>query len=141
MTKTEMRNYLEGHFYASKKIKALEAERRQLRMNAQGGAVSFEGNYTATKQNATENNLVRLADEEKEIDEEIFKLHEEQRKVRQLIAELHDNDLEAVLIYRYILHKTIEETAVKLNYAERTVKVKQNKAIEKLCPLMPENAL
>lgn len=136
MTETEMRNYLEGHFYASKKIKALEAERRQLRINAQGGAVSFEGNYTATKQNATESNLVRLADEEQRIDDEVSKLKNEQREVRQCIAELHDNDLESVLIYHYILHRTIEGTAEELNYHPNTVKKKIKRAVLKLCTKM-----
>lgn len=136
MTETEMRNYLEGHFYASKKIKALEAERRQLRMNAQGGAISFEGNNASSKSNGTESNLMRLADEEKEIDEQIVKLKKEQKKVRQLIAELHDNDLEAVLIYRYILHHTIEESAEQLNYHPNTVKEKIKRAVTKLCTKM-----
>ena len=73
MTEVQMRNYLEGHFYASKKIKALEEERRQLRISAQGGAVSYEGNYTTTKANASERTLVRLADEEKKIADELDK--------------------------------------------------------------------
>ena len=51
MTEVQMRSFLEGHFYASKKIKALEEERRQLRITAQGGAVNYEGNYTTTKSN------------------------------------------------------------------------------------------
>lgn len=136
MTEVQMRNYLEGHFYASKKIKALEEERRQLRINAQGGAVSYEGNYTTTKQNASERNLVCLADEEKRIDDEVIRLREEQQKVRKLIAQLHDNDLEAVLIYRYILHHTIEDAAEELNYHPNTVKEKIKRAIGKLCTKM-----
>ena len=136
MTETEMRNYLEGHFYASKKIKALEAERRQLRMNAQGGAISFEGNNTTGKPNATERNLMRLADEEKEIDEQIVRLRQKQRDIRQLISSLNDDDLEAVLIFRYIVHNTEEQTAEKLNYAPRTVQEKIKKAVSKLCVKM-----
>lgn len=136
MTETEMRNYLEGHFYASKKIKALEAERRQLRMNAQGGAISFEGNNASSKSNGTESNLMRLADEEKEIDEQIVKLRQKQREIRQLINSLNDDDLEAVLIFRYIVHNTEEQTAEKLNYAPRTVQEKIKKAISKLCVKM-----
>ena len=136
MTETEMRNFLEGHFYASKKIKALEAERKQLRMNAMGGAIGYEGNYTATKQNATERNLVCLADEEKKIDEEISRLKETQRRVRKLIDELHDDDLEAILIYRYILHHTIEESAEELHYHPNTVKEKIKRATAKLCTKM-----
>lgn len=136
MTETEMRNYLEEHFYASKKIKALEAERRQLRMNAQGGAISFEGNNTTGKSNATERNLMRLADEEKEIDEQIVRLRQKQRDIRQLISSLNDDDLEAVLIFRYIVHNTEEQTAEKLNYAPRTVQEKIKKAVSKLCVKM-----
>jgi len=137
MTENEMRSYLERHFYASKKIKALEAERTQLRLNAMGGAINYEGNNTATKENATERNLVRLADEENKIDREITLLREKQQEIRRLIASLGDDDLEAVLIYRYILHNTIEETAEALHYAPRTVKLKQNRAVLKLCPLLP----
>ncbi|MBP5362259.1 MAG: sigma-70 family RNA polymerase sigma factor [Ruminococcus sp.] len=136
MTEIEMRNYLEGHFYASKKIKALEAERRQLRLNAQGCSVGYEGSYASTKQNGTERNLISLADEEKNIDEQIVKLRAEQKKVRQLIGELHDNDLEAVLIFRYILHHSIEESAEQLNYHPNTVKEKIKRAVEKLCTKM-----
>lgn len=136
MTETEMRNYLEGHFYASKKIKALEAERRQLRSNAQGGAISFEGNNTSSKSNGTESNLMRLADEEKEIDAEIKRLKAKQRDIRQLISRLDDDDLEAVLIFRYIVHNTEEQTAEKLNYAPRTVQEKIKKAVSKLCVKM-----
>lgn len=136
MTETEMRNYLEGHFYASKKIKALEAERKQLRMSAQGGAISFEGNNTTGKSNATERNLMRLADEEKEIDEQIVRLRQKQRDIRQLISSLNDDDLEAVLIFRYIVHNTEEQTAEKLNYAPRTVQEKIKKAVSKLCVKM-----
>ena len=136
MTEVQMRNYLEGHFYASKKIKALEEERRQLRISAQGGAVSYEGNYTTTKANASERTLVRLADEEKKIDDEIVRLRNQQQRIRQLIAELHDNDLESVLIYRYILHHTIEDAAEELNYHPNTVKEKIKRAIAKLCTKM-----
>ena len=136
MTEVQMRNYLEGHFYASKKIKALEEERRQLRINAQGGAVKYEGNYATTKKNGTESKLLCLADEEKKIDDEVARLREEQQKIRHLIAELHDNDLEAVLIYRYILHHTIEDAAEELNYHPNTVKEKIKRAIAKLCTKM-----
>ena len=136
MTEVQMRNYLEGHFYASKKIKALEEERRQLRISAQGGAVNYEGNYTTTKSNASERNLVRLADEEKRIDEEVTRLRDKQREIRQLIDSLEDDDLEAVLIFRYIVHNTEEQTAEKLNYAPRTVQEKIKKAIIKLCVKM-----
>lgn len=136
MSEYEMRKYLESHFYASKKIKALEAERTQLRLNAMGGAVSYEDNNTSSKTNGTERKLMRLADEEAELDRQIVKLRVQLREIRELIASLHDDDLEAVLIYRYIAHHTEKETAEGLNYAQRTVQEKTKKAIKKLCAKM-----
>lgn len=136
MTESEMREYLEGHFYASKKIKALEAEKTQLRLSAQGGAISYEGNYAVSKENGTERKLIHLANDEAEIDEEIRQLREKQHEIRHTIDLLEDDDLESVLIYRYIAYNTEAETAVGLNYAPRTVQEKVKKAIRKLCAKM-----
>lgn len=136
MTESEMREYLEKHFYASKKIKALQLERTQLRLNAAGGAVSYEGNNTATKENGTERKLMRLADDDKDLEDQIKELEELQRDIRQLIASINDDDLETVLIYRYILHYKEQQTAEQLNYAVRTVQEKIKKAISKLCGKM-----
>ena len=136
MSEYEMRKYLESHFYASKKIKALEEERKQLRLNAAGGTISFEDSGTGSKSNGTERKLMSLADDERELDEQISGLRDLQREVRASIASLHDNDLESVLIYRYIAYHTEEETAEGLNYAQRTVQEKIKKAIKKLCAKM-----
>lgn len=138
MTEEEMRMHLEKHFYASKKIKALEAERTQLRLNAAGGAINYEDNCTGTasKSNGTERKLMSLADAEQAIDKQVLELRLLQQSIRQLIASLQDNDLEAVLIYRYILHNTEEQTAEQLNYAKRTVQEKVKRAIYKLCAKM-----
>lgn len=111
MTETEMREYLEGHFYASKKIKALQAEKNKL------------------------SSTTEISD----IESEIISLRDKQRTIRELISSLHDDDLEAVLIFRYIVHNTEEQTAEKLNYAPRTVQEKIKKAVKKLCAKMCEN--
>ena len=133
MTETEVRDYLKSHFYATQKIKALESEKFQLRLDAQGGAISFEGTGSApVKDNITELRLMKLADKEATIDQEIQRLTLHKDKVRQFIADLHDDDLESVLIFRYILYCTEEQAAEKLNYAPRTVQEKVKKAIKKL---------
>lgn len=136
MTDTEMRDYLEKHFYASKKIKALESERTQLRLNATGSAIIRDGNYATTKENGTERKLISLADREKELDDEIVELKSLQQSIRQLIDSLQDDDLESVLIFRYISYHTEKQTAAELNYAVRTVQEKTKKAIRKLCAKM-----
>ena len=49
-----------------------------------------------------------------------------------LIAKLNDSELETVLIHRYILFHTVEETAEIMNYSTRTVIRKIDTAIKKL---------
>lgn len=104
MTEREVKAFLKSHFYATQKIKALTEEAELL---------------TNDKRNSVE--------------AEIVTLKEHQERVRQAIAELNNNDLESVLIYRYVLYNTEEQTADKLHYAPRTVQEKVKKAIKKIC--------
>ena len=139
----EMRQWLNRAFYADKKAKALEALAQQCREHAQGLSASLECNDKGKSdgaENGTENALMRLV----EIEEKIIKLRVECAYVisetLETIWSLRDDDLEAVLINRYILYYTIEQTAEIMHYAPRTVRKKQKQAIEKLCLLMPCNA-
>lgn len=104
MTEQEIKKFLKSHFYATQKIKALTEEAELL-----------------------------SEDKKKTIEIEIAELKEQQERVRKAIAELHDNDFESVLIYRYVLYNTEEQTADKLHYAPRTVQEKVKKAIKKIC--------
>lgn len=104
MTEQEIKKFLKSHFYATQKIKALMEEAELLPENQRN-----------------------------DIDLEIIELKKHQERVRQVIAELHDNDFESVLIYRYVLYNTEEQTADKLHYAPRTVQEKVKKAIKKIC--------
>lgn len=113
MTKEEMRKHLDSHFHASKKILALEMEVE---------ALSSTSGKDAEVQ--------RLTDE-------ISCLREKQTAVRETIRSLNDDDLESVLIMRYINYLTVEQTADALNYARRTINEKIKKAIDKLCTSMP----
>lgn len=137
MTEKEMCKYLESHFYAEKKIKALETECNQLRLDAQGITSPMNGIPSATMRNSAERRLLELADKESELITQIESLREEQKKVRNLITKLKDNDLEAVLIYRFILHNTTEKTAELMNYSPETVKRKQKTATKKLTQFDP----
>lgn len=130
-----MRHWLNRAFYADKKAKALEALAEQCRERAQGLSASWEGNDKGKSdgaENGTENALLRLA----EIEEKIIRLRVECANVMsetlEAIWSLHDDDLEAVLINRYILFYTIEQTAEVMHYDPRTVIRKTNKAIKKM---------
>lgn len=141
MTENDVKKFLKSHFSATQKIKALEIEKKQLRFDAQGGAISYEGNYPSTKRNGVEATFMTLSEREEEIDAEIKELKQKKEKVRATIDLLNDDDLEAVLINRHITYHTVEETAEIMNYAPRTVKLKQKQAYKKLCTFLPCNAL
>lgn len=139
----ELRHWLNRAFYANKKAKALDALVQQCRERAQGLTANWECNDTGKSdgaENGTENALMRLA----EIEQKALNLRLECADILAetltAIWKLEDDDLEAVLINRYVLFYTIEQTAEIMNYAPRTVRKKQKQAIEKLCLLMPCNA-
>lgn len=142
-TELELRRWLNRAFYADKKAKALDALVQQCRERAQGLTANWECNDTGKSdgaENGTENALMRLA----EIEQKALNLRLECADILAetltAIWKLEDDDLEAVLINRYVLFYTIEQTAEIMNYAPRTVRKKQKQAIEKLCLLMPCNA-
>jgi DNA-directed RNA polymerase specialized sigma24 family protein len=139
MTELELKHWLNRAFYADKKAKALDALAQQCRERAQGLTVNWECNDTGksdSAQNGTENSLMRLA----EIEQKALALKLECANILSetltKIWELHDDDLESVLINRYVLFYTIEQTAEIMNYHPNTVKGKVKKAIQKLCTKM-----
>jgi len=137
VTENEVNRFLKSHFFATQKIKALELEKKQLRIDAQGGSISYEGNYPSSKKNAVEATLMTLSEKEEKIDNEISELKKKRDKVRAAIDLLNDDDLESVLINRYITYHTVEEVAEIMHYAPRTIKLKQKQAYEKLCTFLP----
>lgn len=137
MTELELRRWLNRAFYADKKAKALDMLVQQCRERATGLVRATEGNdkgRSSTSKNGTENALIQLA----EMEDKAEKLSAEAVKITaeiwEAIIELHDDDLEAVLINRYILFQTVEQTAESMGYDPRTVMRKIKKAIEKLSP-------
>ena len=134
------RNWLNRSFYADKKAKALNALVQQCRERATGLVRASEGNdkgKSSTSKNGTESTLMQLAEMQEQAEQLISESVKVTAEIWKAIKLLHDDDLEAVLINRYILFYTIEKTAEIMNYAPRTIKEKQKQAIEKLCTLMP----
>lgn len=135
----ELRHWLNRAFYADKKAKALEALVQQCRERAQGLSVNWECNDTGKSdgsENGTEDALMRLAEIERKALGLKLECADILSETLTKIWELHNDDLEAVLINRYILFYTIEQTAEIMNYHPNTVKCKVKKAIQKLCTKM-----
>ena len=144
MTEFEMRRWLNRAFYADKKAKAINALVKQCKERATGLVRASECNdkgKSSTSKNGTESALIQLAEMQEQAEQLSAEAVKITAEIWQAIQLLNNDDLEAVLINRYILFYTIEQTAESMNYAPRTIKEKQKQAIEKLCTLMPCFAL
>ena len=134
MDEMEMRRYLNRAFYADKKAKALDMLVKQCRDRAQKLSRGTGDNPSSGGAgSSTESALMKLAEMEEQAEKQRRSAIEVTSEIRDKISELHDDDLEAVLIHRYILFHTSEETAELLHYHPNTVKNKDKKAIRKLC--------
>ncbi|MDE5583740.1 MAG: hypothetical protein K2J08_08545 [Ruminococcus sp.] len=131
----KVRNWLNRAFYADKKIKTLDMLLKASVMHAEGLTRVQQYNYTGksdTRLNGTQDAFLELADIEHRYNiqkQELLKIYDE---VSEAISRLHDDELEAVLIHRFLLFHTIQQTADLMNYSPETVKRKQRKAIRKL---------
>lgn len=133
----ELKNWLHRAFYADKKAKALGMLAEQCRERAQGFSRGGEHNDIGKSdgaKNGTENALMKLAEMEEKFERQKVECVKISDEVSQAISKLNDIDLEAVLIHRYLLFHTIEETAEIMHYSTETVKRKQRAAIRKLTP-------
>lgn len=136
----DIKKWLNRAFHANNKANALEALVKQLRERAQSVSVCYECNDTgksSSTKNGVENAYMRLADTEMRLCNQIIELLDIDDEIRDVISKLNDNDLETVMIHRYLLFHTIEETAELINCSPETVKRKHRKAIEKLEKLTP----
>lgn len=131
----EIKYWLNRAFFAEKKANALEMLVKQCRERAQGLSHSPEGNdkgKSDSTANGTENALMKLADMELKAEQQKTEAVNISAEIQEAISQLHDDDLETVLIHRYILFHTIEETAELMHYCRETVKRKTEKAILKM---------
>ena len=135
----ELTTWLNRGFYADKKIKVLEQCVRQSRERAAGLAGCCTSNDTGRssgRKNSTEFALQRLCEQEERFRTQTAALLSINAEILDAISKLDDNDLEAVLIHRYVLYHTVEETAELMHYSVRTVMYKQRQAVKKLCTLL-----
>lgn len=135
----DLRHWLNRAFYADKKAKALDMLVSQCRERAAGLVRYPEGNDTGksgTSKNGTESALMKLAEMEEKAECQKAEAVKVSAEIQDAISMLHDDDLEAVLIHRYLLFETIEQTAEIMNYHPNTVKAKVKTAVQKICTEM-----
>lgn len=137
MTENECRQWLNRAFYANHKLEALKEFAEQCRISAQGTSINYEGNNAGKNsgtQNGTEYAYMKLAEAEDKADQQKRECELLILEIQDAISTLHDDELEAVLINRFLNFMSVEKTAEFMNYDTRTVMRKQSKAIKKLSP-------
>lgn len=120
----KVKKWLRRAFYAEKKAMALEMLVEQCRKRTPKFA----------ENNGSQEAVRRLEEMKEKLERQKIKCICISDEVSQAISLLDDIDLETVLIHRYLLFHTIEQTAELINYSPETVKRKQRDAIRKLTP-------
>jgi len=124
--------WLNRAFYAEKAAKAWKDKYQRNKALAQriSGGLASSGARSGT--NATEDALIRLSETEQKTRAKINELIQIQEEIADKIMQIDDNELQAVLVYRYLNCMTFEQIAEKMNYDVRTVRRKHVKALEKV---------
>ena len=129
--------WLNRAFYAEKKVKALESIRKRDRERTQQITANYEGKDKGKsdgRKNGVEEALMMLAESDEKYDNALHDYSMLRREIETAIESLHDDELETVLIYRYLDYKDVEQIAECMNYSLSTVKRRHKKAIEKIEP-------
>lgn len=135
MTEHEVKDWLKRVYNTYREVESLETLLAASRMHAEGLDRSGKYNYTGksdTRLNGTENAFIKLADTERRYNQQMQELVKVTEEVADAIALLNDNELEVILIHRYLYFHTIEQTAELMNYSSRTIIRKEKEAIKKL---------
>lgn len=138
MTEAEIKEYLKSPLEIRKKVNALKECRRQCRERAECISGRLKGNDKSNSNhsvNGTEDSLTALLDSEEKLIAEIHRLTQNEKEVREFISNLHSDELETVLIHRYVLGHTLTQTSTLMFCSPETIKRKSTLAIKLLSKL------
>lgn len=123
--------WLNRAFYAEKLAKAYLEKCEREKSLAQRLSRTFSES-SGSSGNSTENALIRLAVTERQTQEKLRELVCIREEITEAIQRIEDNDLQAVLVWRYLNYFTFEQTAEKMHYDKRTIQRKHQKALDKI---------
>ena len=124
--------WLNRAFHADKKAKALEAKAEYDRSIAERLTRSCSGTGGTASKNSTEDALIRLAETERLLHEELQKLVQIRYEITLAISSVDDIDMQAILMLHFLAYETFEEIAEKLNYSRATIMRKYKKSLGKM---------
>lgn len=135
MTESEVRKKLQSVRFIQYQLNAISTAVDKYRYIAEGlsSKSGVGGGRSDTRCNSTENSVLRLAETIELFEAQKAKLADTLSSVSALIAQLDDAELEAVLIHRYLLFHTVEQTAEYMHYHSNSIRNKEKRAISKIC--------
>lgn len=127
-------DWLNRAFRADQKINALIAVQEQNKSLACRCTASYEhdGGSGGSHRNSQEAIIHKICDQSVEIDFLIDHLADVRKEIGDTIATVGDDELQAILNYRYLAYKNMQDIADLMHYDKSTVQRKHKKAIEKI---------
>jgi len=124
--------WLNRAFRARKAAEAWKLKYQQDKIIAERISGGLASSGARSGNNATEDALIRLAETERKTKSKIDELIQIQEEIADKIMEIDDNELQAVLVYRYLGCMNFEQIAEKMNYDKRTIQRKHKAALDKV---------
>ena len=131
--------WLNRAFYKDKKVRALRSLLERDRARAQGLTVNYGGvdkGRSDSRENGVEAAMQICAETSEAYDKALCEYNAMRREVSQVINGMRDDELEALLTYRYLEGLPMEEIAERMHYSVRSVKYKHKQALDKVCTLL-----
>ena len=131
--------WLNRAFYKDKKVRALTSLLERDRARAQGLTVNYGGadkGRSGGRENGVEAAMQICAETSEAYDKALCEYNAMRREVSQVINGMRDDELEALLTYRYLEGLPMEEIAERMHYSVRSVKYKHKQALDKVCTLL-----
>lgn len=131
--------WLNRAFYKDKKVRALRSLLERDRARVQGLTVNYGGadkGRSDGRENGVEAAMQICAETSEAYDKALCEYNAMRREVSQVINGMRDDELEALLTYRYLEGLPMEEIAERMHYSVRSVKYKHKQALDKVCTLL-----
>ena len=129
------REWLNRAFYAEKKLNALLHKRECDRQRARRITAAIDGNDKGKSDscsNSTAEALFKLLGSDEEYSSYLKEYLDIRHEIETAIHTLEDPELEAIFIHRYLDYMKIEEIAEKMNYCDRSIKIKHKEGLKKI---------
>ena len=134
----ELKLWLNRAYWIDKKITALKSIKLENREDTQSLTAGYnsDGGSCPSKDNGQEHRLQKMIDSNIDTDklilQECEKIEPVKAEILDTIMLLQDEQLETILIYRYVNREEYESIAEKIRYSERNTYRKHKEAVEKL---------